>query len=82
MDRLIASSAYGYVASIAVSQDGKATVNTSDPFMKLDSPTSIVGRSVVLHPGLPSLKKNVDAENVLSFDGESIVACGNIYLTN
>lgn len=66
----------GDMGNLVVGEDGKATIDYVDPKIKLNGPTSIIGRGIVIHGGAD------DFESQPSGAAGPRMACGVIGVAN
>ncbi|KAL3230214.1 Superoxide dismutase [Cu-Zn] [Nakaseomyces bracarensis] len=72
----------GDMGNIKTDEHGVAKGSFQDSLIKLIGPTSVVGRSVVIHAGTDDLGKGDDEESKKTGNAGPRPACGVIGLTN
>ena len=73
---------YGFVTAMNVPLTRNITWDRFDIRLQLEGPFAILGRSVVLRYGLPSLKKGEKVDTFVVQPEGTYIGCGTIYWTS
>ena len=72
----------GDLGNITANEDGVAKGRLEDKMVKLEGPTSVIGRSIMIHADRDDLGKGGDAESLKTGNAGARVACGAIRQTH
>ncbi|CCK69881.1 superoxide dismutase SOD1 KNAG_0D01290 [Huiozyma naganishii CBS 8797] len=72
----------GDMGNVTTDANGVAKGSRTDPLIKLLGPTTIIGRSVVIHAGTDDLGKGDNEESLKTGNAGGRPACGVIGFTN